>query len=101
MWIGKDGRMSYIGQFSYDYANKYMFTFSFREDGSMKFAPSQRWGFFPAASAGWVLSEESWFNTSKINRLKVRASAGLTGDDSVGGWQWMESYEAGKKSLFW
>ena len=77
-----------------------MFTFSFREDGSMKFAPSQRWGFFPAASAGWVLSEESWFNTSKINRLKVRASAGLTGDDSVGGWQWMESYEAGKKAYF-
>lgn len=96
----QDGRMSYIGQFSYDYANKYMFTFSFREDGSMKFVPSQRWGFFPAASAGWVLSEESWFNTSKINRLKVRASAGLTGDDSVGGWQWMESYEAGKKAYF-
>lgn len=96
----QDGRMSYIGQFSYDYANKYMVTFSFREDGSMKFAPSQRWGFFPAGSLGWVLSEEEWFNKSKINRLKVRASAGLTGDDSVGGWQWMESYLAGKKAYF-
>ena len=96
----QDGRMSYIGQFSYDYASKYMFTFSFREDGSMKFAPDQRWGFFPAASAGWVISEEDWFNKSKINRLKVRASAGLTGDDSVGGWQWMESYTGGKNAYF-
>lgn len=96
----KDGRMSYIGQFSYDYANKYLFSFSFREDGSMKFAPSQRWGFFPAASAGWVLSEENWFNKSKINRLKVRVSAGLTGDDSVGGWQWMETYKGDKNTYF-
>lgn len=41
----KNGRMSYVGQFNYSYANKYLLSFSFREDGSMNFAPSQRWGF--------------------------------------------------------
>lgn len=60
----KTGRMSYVGQFNYSYADKYLLSFSFREDGSMNFAPSQRWGFFPAGSAAWVLSEESFFNKS-------------------------------------
>lgn len=96
----KDGRMSYIGQFSYAYADKYLLAFSFREDGSMKFAPDKRWGFFPAASAAWIISEENWFNKNHVQRLKVRASAGLTGDDSVGGWQWQESYNSGKNAYF-
>lgn len=96
----KDGRMSYIGQFNYSYADKYLFTFSFREDGSMKFAPDKRWGFFPAASAGWVVSEENWFDKKHVQRLKLRASAGLTGDDSVGGWQWQESYISDGKNAY-
>lgn len=104
-WAGgdtdwKDGRMSYIGQFNYSYADKYLFTFSFREDGSMKFAPDKRWGFFPAASAGWVVSEENWFDKKHVQRLKLRASAGLTGDDSVGGWQWQESYISDGKNAY-
>lgn len=96
----KDGRMSYIGQFSYSYSDKYLLAFSFREDGSMKFAPHQRWGFFPAASAGWIISEENFFNKNKVQFLKLRASWGLTGDDSVGGWQWQESYKAGENIYF-
>lgn len=93
----EEGRMSYIGQFSYSYADKYLLNFSFREDGSMKFAPNQRWGFFPAASVGWVMSEEDFFKQSAVQFLKLRASVGLTGDDSVGGWQWQESYKATDK----
>lgn len=96
----KDGRMSYIGQFSYSYADKYLLNFSFREDGSMKFAPNQRWGFFPAASVGWVISEENFFKQSAVQFLKLRASVGLTGDDSVGGWQWQESYKADGKNAY-
>ena len=88
------GRMSYVGQFNYAYADKYLLSFSFREDGSMNFAPGQRWGFFPAGSVGWVISEESFFNPKYIQFLKLRGSVGLTGDDSVGGWQWQESYIA-------
>lgn len=96
----EDGRMSYIGQFSYDYAGKYLLSFSFREDGSMKFAPNQRWGFFPAGSAGWVISEENFFNKKYVQFLKLRGSVGLTGNDAVGGWQWQESYKAGENAYF-
>ena len=104
-WGGGDtdwqsGRFSYIGQFSYSYADKYLLSFSFREDGSMNFAPSQRWGFFPAGSLGWGISEESFFNKSAIQFLKLRASVGLTGNDSVGGWQWQESYKSGSSAYF-
>ena len=104
-WGGGDtdwqsGRFSYIGQFSYSYADKYLLSFSFREDGSINFAPSQRWGFFPAGSLGWVISEESFFNKSAIQFLKLRASVGLTGNDSVGGWQWQESYKSGSSAYF-
>lgn len=96
----KNGRVSYIGQFNYSYANKYLLNFSFREDGSMKFASDQRWGFFPAGSMGWVVSEESFFNHKTIDYLKLRASVGLTGNDGVGGWLWQESYEEGKAAYF-
>lgn len=96
----KEGRMSYIGQFSYSYANKYLLNFSFREDGSMKFAPNQRWGFFPAGSVGWVISEENFFRSPLIQFLKIRGSVGLTGNDSVGGWQWQESYKSGSSAYF-
>lgn len=97
-WVS--GRMSYIGQFNYTYANKYLFNFSFREDGSMNFAPDKRWGFFPAGSVGWVASEEKFFNKSLIQFLKFRGSVGLTGNDAVGGWQWQESYQAGSSAYF-
>ena len=96
----KNGRMSYVGQFNYSYANKYLLSFSFREDGSMNFAPSQRWGFFPAGSAAWVLSEENFFNKKWIQFMKIRGSVGLTGDDSVGGWQWQESYKQDGSAYF-
>lgn len=96
------GRMSYIGQFNYTYDDKYLFNFSFREDGSMNFAPGKRWGFFPAGSLGWVISREGFFNslTPAISFLKVRASVGLTGNDAVGGWQWQESYKGGNSAYF-
>ncbi|MDB0795846.1 TonB-dependent receptor [Phocaeicola vulgatus] len=96
----KTGRMSYVGQFNYSYADKYLLSFSFREDGSMNFAPSQRWGFFPAGSAAWVLSEENFFNKKWIQFMKIRGSVGLTGDDSVGGWQWQESYKQDGSAYF-
>ena len=96
----ESGRMSYVGQFTYSYADKYLMSFSFREDGSMNFAPNKRWGFFPAGSLGWVISDENFFNKSFIDFLKLRLSLGLTGNDSVGGWQWQYSYQQGN-SDYW
>ncbi|OJV12310.1 MAG: SusC/RagA family TonB-linked outer membrane protein [Dyadobacter sp. 50-39] len=95
------GRASYIGQLNYDYNEKYLATFSFRKDGSMNFAPNKRWGFFPAGALGWVVSKESFFPShSGIDQLKLRVSAGLTGNDAVGGWQWQESYKQGTSAFF-
>lgn len=104
-WGGGDteqttGRASFIGQFNYSYASKYLVNFSFREDGSMKFVKDNRWGFFPAASVGWVVSEENFFNKEKIEFLKLRVSGGVTGNDDVGGWAWQEVYKGGNSAYF-
>ncbi len=92
----QDGRLSYIGRLSYDYAGKYMISAAVRRDGSVKFSPEQRWGWFPSVSGGWMLSREKFFENSEvlsfINMLKLRMSYGQTGNDQIGGWQWVEQY---------
>jgi TonB-linked SusC/RagA family outer membrane protein len=88
----EDARLSYIGELNYAFDNRYLFKFLFRRDASVKFAPKYRWGFFPSASAAWRISEEKFFkdNISFINQLKLRSSYGLTGNDAVGAWQWLD-----------
>lgn len=91
-------RMSYVGRLNYDYASKYIAEFSFRYDGNYKFAPKERWGFFPSGSLAWRISEESFFRVPWIDNLKIRGSAGSTGDDNnwdgqdISAFQWRESY---------
>lgn len=95
------GRASYVLVGGYDFANKYIFSFSMRYDGSMNFAPDQRWGLFPAASAAWVMSEENFLKDNEtIDFLKLRGSVALTGNDAVGGWQWQTSYASGGSYMF-
>ncbi len=88
------GRMSYIGRLNYNYAGKYLLEGSFRYDGSIIFAPENRWGFFPSLSAGWRISEESFFknNINFVNNLKLRLSSGLLGNDAVAAYQYMQNY---------
>lgn len=88
------GRISYVGRLNYAYDEKYLLEASFRYDGSVNFAPKNRWGFFPSASAAWRISEENFFkeNVRFVDYLKIRASVGLLGNDAVGGWQWMQRY---------
>jgi TonB-linked SusC/RagA family outer membrane protein len=88
------GRISYIGRLNYGYDSKYLLDVSFRYDGSVRFAPDKRWGFFPSALAAWRISEEQFFkdNVKFINGLKLRASVGVLGNDAVGGWQWAQRY---------
>ncbi len=72
------------GRFAYYYAQKYLFEFNFGYNGSENFAPGRRYGFFPAGSIGWVISEEPFMKkASWVNFLKVRASYGLVGSDNV------------------
>jgi TonB-linked SusC/RagA family outer membrane protein len=92
----ESGTLSYIGRINYVYADRYLFEFLLRSDASTKFAPENYWGTFPAISAGWVISEEPWFQKTKalkfVDFLKIRASWGLTGRDNLAAWQWMQIY---------
>ena len=90
----ESGMLSYIGRLNYSYADKYLFDFLLRSDASTKFAPENYWGMFPSWSAGWVMSEESWFNKEKlgIDFLKIRGSFGILGRDNIQPWLWTQLY---------
>lgn len=94
----ESGSLSYIGRVNYAYDNKYLFEFLFRSDASTKFAPENYWGTFPSMSAGWIISQEKWFqdNVSWIDYLKLRASWGLTGRDNTVAWAWRQNYGTDK-----
>jgi len=75
---------SLFGRINYDYQNRYLLEFVARYDGSSRLAPGNRFGFFPGVSAGWVVSEESFFSGAKdiVNFLKLRGSWGQVGNSS-------------------
>jgi TonB-linked SusC/RagA family outer membrane protein len=75
---------SVFGQIKYNYLYKYIVTFTARADGSSKFGENNKFGYFPAGSVAWRLSEEKFMKKqSFINELKIRASIGLTGNDGI------------------
>ena len=77
---------SVLARVMYNYAGKYMFTANFRADESSKFAPGNRWGYFPSFSIGWRVSEEPWMKertSAWLNNLKLRATLGWIGS-SIG-----------------
>ena len=77
--------ISFFGRVSYDYKGKYLFTASLRHEGSSKFGKNHKWGDFPAVSAGWRISEESFLKDVEwINDLKIRADYGVTGNQDFG-----------------
>jgi len=74
---------SYLVRMTYAFDNKYLFSANFRTDGSSKFGPSNKYGYFPSASVGWRISQEEFFsNITTINDLKLRVSYGLTGNQN-------------------
>ncbi|WP_051692010.1 SusC/RagA family TonB-linked outer membrane protein [Pedobacter borealis] len=113
-FLPTNGRKSFIGQFAYDYSEKYIATFAFRSDGSADFPVDKRWGFFPSVSTAWVISKENFFkNVKGIESLKLRASVGQTGNDFVRidpngarddfnalRWQYEDTYAAGNNAIF-
>ncbi len=81
----EDVTIGYFGRLSYDFKKKYLFSATFREDASSRFASGHQWGFFPGASAGWVVSDESFMkNIKNLDNLKLRVSYGQTGNNSIG-----------------
>jgi TonB-linked SusC/RagA family outer membrane protein len=78
--------LSYMSRLNYNYKQKYLLQASFRRDGSSRFGKLNKWANFPSVSAGWVVSEEDFFNemNTPANFLKLRASYGLTGNNNIG-----------------
>ncbi|WP_257657782.1 TonB-dependent receptor [Parapedobacter lycopersici] len=72
--------LSQFGRVNYSFNNKYLFSATIRRDGSDRFGAENKWGIFPAFSAGWRISEEPFFNVDAISSLQLRASYGLLGN---------------------
>ncbi|WP_339705033.1 TonB-dependent receptor [Algoriphagus aquimarinus] len=77
--------LAYFARANYSYNEKYLFTASFRREGSSRFGANNKYGNFPAFSAGWRISEENFFpKTSWITDVKLRGSYGITGNNAIG-----------------
>ena len=94
----RSSKASHIGRFNFNWDEKYLLEFAFRYDGSYKFAPENRWGFFPSVSAGWVMSQESFIkdNLPWVDFLKLRASYGESGKDNLSAFLYEYLYSARK-----
>ena len=81
---GHNAYRSFFGRIIYSWADRYILQANIRSDGSSRFADGHRWGSFPSTSAGWVISEEPWFNKNVVNYLKFRGSIGQLGNERIG-----------------
>jgi TonB-linked SusC/RagA family outer membrane protein len=76
---------SYFGRLNYTFKDKYLLTATLRRDGSSRFAPDYRWGWFPSVALAWKINEEPFLkNVKEISNLKLRIGEGLTGQQDVG-----------------
>lgn len=91
------GLQSYFARANYAYQGKYLLTATIRADGSSKFPPGKQWGYFPAFSAGWRLSDENFFkdNISFINSLKLTGGWGQLGNQQVNDFQYLAIIRSG------
>ncbi len=81
-----ESQLGFFGRVNYNFREKYLLEANIRRDGSSKFPDHLKWQWFPSFSAGWRLNEESWmdWSSSYVDELKLRASWGTIGDQSVG-----------------
>ena len=92
-WARETARLGYVGRLTYSYKDRYLFQANGRYDGSYNFSPENRWGFFPAVSAGWRISEEPFMSGfGFISNLKLRASWGKFGNDRIDPYQFLSGY---------
>jgi len=85
--------ISYFGRLNYTLLDRYLFTVTFRADGSSKFAPSNRWGYFPAGAFAWRVSEEPFMDgVGWLDDLKLRLSYGAVGNDGISSDLWSQTW---------
>ena len=97
---GGKNRYALFGVFyrvNYDYKERYLFEASGRYDGSSRFAPGHRFGFFPSFSAGWRIDQEKFFTPVRkyISNMKIRLSYGMLGNQQVGYYDYLQTIESG------
>ncbi len=84
------GLTSYFSRINYNFEEKYLLSASIRSDGSSRFGPDNRWGYFPSASVAWRISQEPFFKSVRgIDELKLRASYGTVGNFNIGDFQYL------------
>jgi TonB-linked SusC/RagA family outer membrane protein len=91
--------LSFFGRANYTYDNRYLFSFSLRADGSSKFAEGNQWGYFPAGSVAWRISNEKFFDqlSSTINDLKFRVSYGQAGNNRIQNFLYLTQFNTGSQ----
>ena len=88
--------LSYLGRFNYIFADKYLFTFNFRADGSSRFGENNKFGYFPSGAFAWRISEENFMSRFDfISNLKLRTSYGITGNQAIGNYRSLSTFTSG------
>ena len=83
-YVYDERRLSYFGRLQYDFKGRYLLSAMLRRDASTKFGPTNRVGYFPSFTAGWIVSDEPFYGESKtLNFMKLRASYGTLGNDQI------------------
>ena len=101
-WENPDHKLSSLfARLTYNYKERYLLTAIIRRDGSSRFGSNNKYGYFPSASAGWVVSNESfWKASNTISFLKIRGSYGVTGSENIGDFQYVSTVGGGRNYTF-
>jgi TonB-linked SusC/RagA family outer membrane protein len=98
--INESALRSFFGRVDYNYKGKYFIQGILRDDGSSRFAPGHRWGLFPAASAGWIVSEENFMHNTLFSFLKVRGDWGQVGNQNIGNYPYQSLINFGTTLMY-
>jgi iron complex outermembrane receptor protein len=93
--------VSFFGRFNYTFKDRYLFTFTLRNDGTSRFSPDTRWGLFPSAALAWKISDEPWMaGADAISQLKLRLGWGVTGQQNInqGDYPYLARYTYGEST---
>ncbi|HLW50593.1 MAG TPA: SusC/RagA family TonB-linked outer membrane protein, partial [Sphingobacteriaceae bacterium] len=92
--------LSYLGRINYEFKEKYLFTASFRVDGSSRFGENNRFAYFPSLAVGWKLHDEGFMQTNELfSTLKPRVSWGQTGNQEIGNYAAISTFSPGPSAI--
>lgn len=99
-WATESSLLSWFAKANYELNKTYLFSATFRADGSSRFGRNNRFGYFPSFSAGWIASHEEFWNIGWVNFFKVRASWGQNGNDRIGDYSFTTVINNGQNYTF-